>query len=432
MKKEKAVKTEEQKAEIKKTVLTVALAVLALAAVASVLVWYITKSKPDTPDTPTRPDVTDLESITLSSKAVNVPYVTTDIPSIVYTANTAREITFFEFNGQEYLPVSESGKYSIYLFLSNQQIPVTIHYIERDGKLTGYGVYTADENDDVYIYDFLLCKITNLPKGFEQEGKCLLLAHSDIRNVYSLSPVWEEAFILDRNSMSFTRFLSENNRMLDINGAMRRDFCMLTDSCLKNDYAGVPFFSSRSYEVTGEFTPIDIYVKNAAAEEEAVKDVLDTYVNILADGSFAYLQDMNGGFALKRYSKGENVTVREFYSEYSVEYIRSGDWLLCKEDGRLYSLADGTVIELPEFKMNPNTFAVSPDGKFVVIAGSSTNVLDYRIYIYNTDAEKLSSFQDSDYSTHYNLFFSNNTSVCFYTDSAEGYIEKVIDLSRLG
>jgi hypothetical protein len=59
-------------------------------------------------------------------------------------------------------------------------------------------------------------------------------------------------------------------------------------------------------------------------------------------------------------------------------------------------------------------------------------VLDYRIYIYNTETEKLTSFQDTDYTTHCNLFFSGDTSVCFYTDSAEGYVEKIIDLSKLG
>lgn len=431
MKKEKVKKTQEQKQEIKKTVLTVLLAVLALAAVVSVLVWYVNKDKPDTPDEPTKPEVTDLQSITLSSKAIAVPYVPTDIDGIVYTANTALEIAFFEFNGTEYLPTAETGRFDIYLFLSNQQIPVTVHFIERDGKLTGYGVYTAKENDDIYIYDFLMCKITNLPKGFEQEGKCLLLAHTDIKSVYSLAPVWEEAFVLDRSSMTLTRFLSDNNRMLDINGAMRKDFAMLTDNSLKNDFASVPFFTSRSYEVTLEYTPIDIYIKNSDSEDEAVKNVLDTYVRTLIDGSFVYLEDMNGGFALKRYSKGETVTVREFYAEYSVEYVRSGDWLLCKEDGRLYSLYDGTVIDLPEFKLNPNCFAVSSDGKYVVIAGSSTNVLDYRIYIYNTESETLSSFQDSDYSTHYNMFFPSDTTVCFYTESVEGYIEKIIDLSNI-
>lgn len=432
MKKEKVKKTEEQKQEIKKTVLTVMLAVLALAAVVSVLVWYVNKNKPDTPEETIKPEVTDLASITLSSKAIAVPYVPTDIDGIVYTANTAREIAFYEFNGTEYLPTAETGKFDIFLFLSNQQIPVTVHYIERDGKLTGYGVYTSNENDDVYIYDFLMCKITNLPKGFDQEGKCLLLAHTNIKDVYSLSPVWEEAFVLDRSSLTLTRFLSENNRMLDINGALRSDFAMLTDNSLKSDYASVPFFSSRAYEVTLEDLPIDVYVKNTAGEEEAVKGVLDTYVRTLADGSFVYLQDMNGGFALKRYSNGETVTVREFYAEYEVEYVRSGDWLLCKEDGRLYSLYDGTVIELPEFKLNPNCFAVSGDGKYVVIAGSSTNVLDYRIYIYNTETEKLSSFQDSDYSTHYSIFFPTNTAVCFYTEGVEGYVEKIINLSDLG
>lgn len=432
MEQEKHKKTPEEKAEIKRMLRTVLLALLACAAIIFVSVFYLSNKAANEEPQVKKEEVTDLESITLSSKAVAIPYVKTDIDSVVYTANTASEIVFFEFNGKEYLPVEETGHIDVTLTLSNQQIPVRIHYIQREEKLTGYGVFTARDDDSVYIYDYLLCKITALPKGFEKEGKCLLLVNTDIKNVYSLNPVWEEAFELDMSSGATAVFFSQGNRMLDINGALRSDFSLVTDAELKEVGGSLPFFTRRAYEISdSEDALYDIYLKTGSNETLAVEKVIDKYAGITADGGFVFLQNINGGFASQRYLNGEVATLKEYYSEYGDTYIRGGDWLLCKEDGRVYSLLEDKVIELPEFKMNPSLFAVSPDGKYIVLAGTVTNVFDYQIYIYNTQTGHFKSFQDADYSVHYSLFFASNTSVCFYTESADGYVEKVVDLSRI-
>lgn len=428
----KAEKTPEQKAEIKKTVLTVLLALIACAAIICVSVFYLNSRYESEEPQIKKEEVTDLQSITLSSKAVAIPYVQTEIPSIVYTANTASEIVFYEFDGKEYLPVEETGSVDVTLSLSNQEIPVRIHYIEKDGTLTGYGVFTARDDDNVYIYDYLLCKVTALPKGFEKEGKYLLLANTDIKNVYSLNPVWEEAYELDLSSGATSVFFSQGNRMLDINGALRSDFTMLTNAAINEQGGSLPFFTRRAYEISNnENAPVDIYVKTGGDEVLAVEKVLDLYAGPTADGGFVFIQNINGGFAAQRYLNGEIATVREYYSDYQETYLRNGDWIICKEDGRVYNLSEDKVIELPDFKMNPSLFAVSPDGKYIVLAGTVTNVFDYQIYIYNTQTEHYKTFQDSDYSVHYNLFFASNASVCLYTESADGYVEKVIDLSRI-
>ena len=432
MKKERVKMTPEQKIDIKKTVLTALLALVACAAIICVSVFYLSNRADENEPTVIKEDVTDLQSITLSSKAVAIPYVQTDIPTIVYTANTASEIAFYEFDGKEYLPVNESGKLDVVLTPSNQNIPVTLHYIQREDRLTGYGVFTAKDDDNIYIYDYLLCKITSLPAGFEKEGRYLLLANTDIKSVYSQNPVWEEAYELNLANGETTEFFSQGNRMLDIDGALRPDFTLLTDAVLKEQGGSLPFFTRRAYEISNEDNPVtDIYIKTGNDEAAAVEKVIDLYAGPVADGGFVFLQSINGGFAAQRYLGGEIATVKEYYSDYDETYMRSGDWLLCKEDGRVYSLIEEKTIELPDFKMNPSLFGVSPDGKYIVLAGTVTNVFDYRIYIYNTQTEHYNSFQDSDYSVHYSLFFPNEKSICFYTESADGYVEKVIDLSRI-
>jgi hypothetical protein len=271
-----------------------------------------------------------------------------------------------------------------------------------------------------------------MPKGFEKEGRYLLLANTDIKSVYSQNPVWEEAYELNLANGETTEFFSQGNRMLDIDGGLRPDFTMLTDAVLKEQGGSLPFFTRRAYEISNGENPVsDIYIKTGNDEAVAVENVIDLYAGPVADGGFVFLQSINGGFAAQRYLNGEIAPVKEYYSDYEETYMRSGDWLLCKEDGRVYSLVEDKSFELPDFKMNPSLFGVSPDGRYIVLAGTVTNVFDYQIYIYNTQTEHYKSFQDSDYSVHYNLFFPNEKSFCFYTESVDGYVEKVVDLSRI-
>ncbi len=405
------------------------LAVIALAAMVCVVMFYFKTASAGNEPSVIKEDVKDLKSITLSDKSLAMPYVTTGIDKIVYTADSAGNIVFYEFNGTEYVQTAETGTIDVNVPLSGQQIPVKVHYVERDGKLAGFGVFTASNSADVYIYDFMLVKITNLPSGYEQDGKLLMLANTDIENVYSLNPLWEEAYVVSRDGSSVSRFFIENNRTLDMNGAMRSDFSTVTDKELSSTTGNIPFFSARSYDTLGAAT--DIYVKTPKGESEAVKGVLDEYAKPTDDGGFIFVRETNGGFEFVKYLNGTQTTVSEFFAQYGEEYIRSGDYVLCKEDGRIYTTYDETVIELPDFKMNPSQFVITSDGKYIVLAGTVTNATDYQIYIYNTQTKKAKTFADSDFSVHYSLFCPTNETVCFYTQSANGYDEKIINLAKI-
>lgn len=429
MKKGKKSLTKEQKIETVKLAITLILVVAAIIAVIFVMKFYLqSRNNTENPGV-TKTEVTDLRDITLSSKLVSVPYVQTDIDSIVYTANSAGTILFYEFNGTDYSQIVETGSAEVVIPLSGQQIPVKIHYIERGGKLAGYGVYTADETDDVYIYDFLLCKITDLPSGYSQNGKCLLVANTDINSVYSNEPVWEEAFVLDRASGKLTRFLSDGNRMLDTKGALRSDFATVTNNEIKSATGVIPFFTGRAYDTSSELKT-DLYLKNKNSEMLAVTDILDKYTKNTEDGGIVYIKAITGGFSTVKYLDGKSTAVNEFYSTYGEQYVRSGDWILSREDGRIYSTYTDKVLELEQFTINPSEFIVSDDGKYVVLMGMAANAADYQIYIYNTETGKSCNFSDNDYSQHYNLFFVNDHTVCFYTATAEGYNEKIIDISK--
>lgn len=428
-KKKKKSLTRERKREIIKSVITVLLVLAAVAAVVFVVKFYSqTANRPETPGV-IKQEVTSLRDITLSSKLVSVPYVKTELDNIVYTANSAGTVLFYEFNGSSYSQIVEDGNLELVIPLSGQQIPVKIHYLERNGGILGYGVYTPAENDSVYIYDYMLCKITNLPKGYGEDGKCLLLANTDIDAVYSNEPVWEEAFVLDRSSGRLTRFLSDGNRMLDSKGALRSDFAMVTNNEIKSTNGVIPFFTGRAYEQSSELKT-DLYLKTKTGESFAVSDVLDKYTKITEDGGVVYLKAVTGGFSSVKYLDGESTVINEFYSVYGEQYVRSGDWILSREDGRLYSVYSDKVIELEDFILNPSSFAVSENGKYIILIGMAANAADYQIWVYDIETGEHKNFSDDDYSQHYNLFFINDTTACFYTSTAEGYSEKIIDVSK--
>ena len=417
-----------------KTVFTVIVAVLALLMLGGAL--YL-KSTADgsSQGSAKSEEKAELSAITLSQKEIQIPYMKTDIPSVVYTVDTAGTVQFYEFKGKSYDPIDPTGTMDVTVSLSGQQIPAKIYYVERDGVLTGYGVYTSQNaQTPVYIYDFVMFRVANLPSAYAADGKCLLLLHTDAQKVYTDNVVWEEAYILNRNDGTSTRFLNENNRTVNINGAVRPDFCMITDTELKPTTSVIPFFSCRNYEEQEDgSTPKDIYIKNGNNKDvDAVTDVLDTYAKPTSDGGFVYIKETDNGFNTMKYLNGQSSVINMFYGTYGSSYVRSGDWILSKEDGRLFNTEDNTVIETVGYKMNPLLFTVSPDGKYVVMLGTVTNAMDYRMYVFNTETKGYKVYTESNYAAHYNLRFSSNDTVTFYTIDANGaYINVVADVSKV-
>lgn len=420
------------KTSAKKNILTILVLLLAVGALAAAGWLYM--NPPQARNHSNTNDVSvKIDSILVSRKITQIPYMPTDIPTVFYTADAVGNVTYYSFDGAQYNELAPTGTFELSVPLSGQQIPVKIPYIEQDGVLTGFGVFASGATgSDVYIYNFIIFKVCNLPSAYAADGKCLLLAFTDQTKAYSLDPVWEEAYVLNRANGTTERFLSENNRMLGINGAVRADFCMITDTALTADTAALPFFSGRGYDLAADTeTKSDIYIKNGAKETLAVSGISDRYVKPLGGDSFAFIRQNGNGFDTVKYENGAESVITTFYAGYGTSYIRSGDYLLSKEDGRIYTTYDNTVIETAGYKMNPMVFAVSPNGKYVVMAGTVANALDYRIYVYNTETKKYATFTETNYAQHDNMRFIDDHTVAYYIVNVEGYENVVLDVSKV-
>lgn len=424
--------TPKNKTSTKKNILTAVLAILAVAAVGAAIWLYTNPPQQNTPQTGLADGTGDLNAVLLSRTITNIPYMPTDFDSIVYAADAAGNVLYYEFNGTDFSEIPATGTLEVTVPLSGQQIPAKINYIERDGKICGYGVFSAVDTEGVYVYNFVMFKVTNLPAAYAADGRYLLLAYTDQTQAYTMDPIWEEAYVLNRTNATVTRFLSENNRTVGIDGAVRSDFCMITDGALTASTKVIPFFSSRNHQPSGNGdTPIDLYTKTDAKELSVALSLSDCYVKPLDNGAFAFVRKTSDGFNTVRYENGTESVISTFYSNYGTACMRSGDYLLSKEDGRIYTTYDDTVIETKGYKINPLLFAVSPDKKYVVMAGTVANALDYRIYVYNTETQKYTIFTETNYAAHANLRFINDTTVAFYVLNVDGFENVLLDVSSV-
>lgn len=420
----------------KKNLGTILLVVLAVAAIVGVLVLKFApqKSPGETGTTPAdRPITSELSSVVLSKKITKIPLMPTDIPTISYTADAAGNIVYYEWNGKEYAEIQPTGKMDFTLTLSGQKIAVHIPYVERDGVLTGFGLFTADQNqENVYIYNFIMFKVQNLPDAFKKDGHCLLLMHTDKTKAYTLDPVWEQGFILNRSNGAMQDFLNDRSQMVSADGGIRRAQYKITECALNTASANILFCSSRDNEPDANgVRRTDIYKKDGRKDVLVLKDVLDDYVKPLPKDSFAFMRKTADGFYTALFKDGQEQKLYTFKSNLGAGYLHNGDYILDKQDGKVYTTYNTNSIETKGYRINPQVFAVSPKEKYVAMAGTSANAFDYYIYIYNADTKNFAAFKDENYAPHSNLRFIDENTVTYYAMKLDGYENVVVDVSRI-
>lgn len=427
-KKEKTPKEPINRAGTAITVLTV----LAAAAAVCFMLWFklvkLPAEKDKSPDTVGQ----SLSKITLATTATSVPYSKTDIPNVVYIADSKGNVNFFKWNGSAYEPLAASGSIDAKFRLSGADFSVKINYIEQDGLLNGFGVYLPQSG--ARLYDFMLLKLTNLPVAYQKPGKALLLLMTEKNSIYSDDLHWEDMFELDRATGQAQNFINQATRIVNQNGVQRPDFSIISEEELSAKSANIPYFSSRQYGFSGSTDwAIDLFFKNGGRKDmRAVANILDFYAKPTDDGGAIFIRKKENGFESVKYINGNQQVINTYNGVYGQDYVRSGDFILSKEDGKLYKTYDKTVIELPEFKINPIHFAVSSDEKYLVMLGPTANVMEYKVYVYNMETKKAEIYNEKSYAAHYNLrFLDNNTVSYHYISADEKFTDVVLDVSKI-
>lgn len=358
-------------------VLKIAAAVLAVVMVASVAVFFVSKGDGSITAKNPEPVVYSYEqsayttSASVSIKGENGEiFMPTDLENIYYTASLDGKIAFYEYNAGSFaastLPVKTV---KTNLSATYEKIPVTVNYIEKDGKVCGYGVFTSDMSADVDVYSFAFVKLINKPAGYGTGH--LLLADFDKNEFYKNDKIYSEIYNFNISNGSASTYVSNNTRLIDINGAFRNDWTMLTDDFIANLGNAKYFISSRYYTGDERGERADIMVLSDAYRPQiVVEDILGLWFVNDSNGMH-YLRKTENGFANVVNANSAETVLSEFDGDYFADYLQSGKWLINKKSLVLTDLLTGATKTLKDINISSaDSFAVSPDGNKLVFASN--------------------------------------------------------------
>lgn len=351
-------------------------AVLAVVAIISGVIFFVTSGEKEPEIKENEPVAYSYEqseytlSANLSVKGVNGEvYLPTDFDNIYFTADLKGSVDFYEYSGGQMLASTLAVKQiKATLAATYESIPVTVNYIEKDGKACGYGVFTSDMSSDVDVYSFAFVKLTAKPSGYG-EGY-LLLADFDKDNFYKADKLYSEIYNFDLASGKTSTYVSNNTRLIDKNGSFRQDWTMLTDDFIKNLGNAKYFISSRYYNESEKGTRADIMeLSNAYKPQIIVEDILGIWFVNDANGMH-YLRKNENGFA-NVYNNGTEQVLTQFEGDYFTDYLQSGKYLINKKSLELIDLLTGEVKTLKDINIAlADAFSISPDGTKAAFASN--------------------------------------------------------------
>ncbi|MBQ6268392.1 MAG: hypothetical protein IJK64_11565 [Clostridia bacterium] len=295
-------------------------------------------------------------------------YLPTDLSGVYCTAALDGSVKFYDYANGAMTPSALAAKtVKAKLNASYESIPVTVHYVERDGKVTGFGVFTSDMDKSVDVYAFAFVKLCNKPAGYGSGH--LLLADFNKNDLYRVNKTYSEIYSFNLAKGSTSTYVSNNTRLIDLNGSFRQDWTMLTDQNLRDLGSSYCFLSSRyySYDETGIRTDV-MEVSGNLRPKIVVKDFLGLWFVSDANGMH-YLRKTADGFANILNAGGKEQTLTPFEGDWQTDYLQDGRWLLNKKSLQLTDLMTGAVKTLkgPDCT-NAAALSVSPDGEKAVIA----------------------------------------------------------------
>ena len=305
----------------------------------------------------------------LSVKGANGEiYLPTDFSGIYYTADLNGSVKFYEYaNDQMVTSTLAVKQVKASLKASRETIPVTVNYIEKDGKACGYGVFTSDMSKDVEVYDYAFVKLTAKPAGYGSGH--LLLADFNKDNFCNADKLYSEIYNFDLANGKTSTYVSNHTRLIDSNGTFRQDWTLLTDDFINNLGGAKLFLSSRYYNEADKGLRADVMVlSNAYKPKIEVKDILGVW--FVNDGNgMHYLKKNDKGFAnILKTGDTENV-LTQFEGDWQTDYLQCGKYLINKKSLVMIDLLTGSSKTLKDINIeNADVFSVNPDGTKAVFA----------------------------------------------------------------
>lgn len=317
------------------------------------------------------------QSIEGVAKAVNSivePYFKTDIEDIYYTVATDGTVKFFSFDGGIFTPVEATGTYETTVTLSEQDIDAKITYLEKDGVVSGYGLYRAPAGE-YSLYEYAFFRLRNYGKNYNDAAStsCLLLVDTDVDDFYSNDKIYEECFRFKFSDSSVSSILLEASRTVGMNGAKRDDYFKMNDSIIDASTNHMLFYSGRRYQQgDGRF---DLYRSGGSGNNV---DNINLCENILANTVFYVDEkvmfltaDESGTVILNAYEDDEVSEVKKFDGISVNDILVSDDYIYFISANKIYNVAEDKEITVTGLSNGFKADAFCANGDKFIVRGYS-------------------------------------------------------------
>lgn len=363
----------------------------------------------------------NVSEIQLQRKSAEGHYVQSDLDNVFYVYSSDYKPSFYQFNGNKMKSVEITGTVNPVVEMGNEKISVKLDYVDVDGELFGTGVFLKNDNQGNSLNNMVVFKLVNLPEGYEQDGKALLLATNNSEALSKRCSMWNDSYVVELSTGKTTRFLTSDNSVYSAG------YSLLTDEGYASTNGKIPFFSTRDYDATTNKR--DIYLKIKGEETRFATDVAGSFVYTDA-GAVSYLKVTDNGFNVVRKENGKENVI--FSLDNDTSYLYHNEYLLDKYNGNLYNVKTGEKIVVTGYGMsNPEMMTVSPDGKYLVVVGAVNSAIDYQVHIFDLKTGNCAKYVDDNFSQHKNLSFVNDTTIIYsVVEPKQGYEYVILDTSK--
>ncbi|MBQ8784030.1 MAG: hypothetical protein IJZ57_09725 [Clostridia bacterium] len=305
-----------------------------------------------------------VELVCPQSLVTEYPLVQSDIDNIFYCLKPDGSVEFYEL-GQNMLSkyTGEVNTVELKPECTYYKIPLTVYYIEVEGKTLGYGLFTTENSDaKVNLYSYVFAKLVDAPAVYGLDGKMLLLS-TDSDEAYSADKTYTEVFSVNMNKKKCTAITAQRDRNADKTGRLSERWSMFTDSYLASVSKKAGMISGRLYD---ESTQIyDVYDLNSSLNKPQAKGMYGTFLRESADGGLVYIKKTADGFKSVEYIAQEK-TVAEFKGDFEKDFVFGGDWVFDKNEKKFTNLVTGKTVDGKKLDNGITAFCVNADGSEIV------------------------------------------------------------------
>lgn len=358
-----------------------------------------------------------VENVCPQSLVTEYPLVQSDIDSIFYCMKPDGSVEFFEFNGTSLSKYAgEVNIIELKPTCTYYKIPLTVYYIEVEGKTLGYGLFTTENSDaKVNLYSYVFAKLVDAPAVYGLDGKMLLLS-TDPDEAYSADRTYTEVFEVNMAKKSCSAITAQRDRNADKTGRMSERWSMFTDSYLASVSKKAGMISGRVYDESTEVYAV--YDLNKGVNKPIITGIYGTFLRENANSGLVYIKKTADGFKSVEYI-AEEKTIAEFKGDVSKDFVFGGDWVFDKNEKQFTNLVTGKVIDAKKLDDGITAFCANADGSKIVAALS--NSVNQALCVVTADGKTEQYVSDNIYSHDIdNMCFADASNVLTTAVTSDG------------